>query len=140
MIEQGLLQRQTYGDLRDIIARRFDEGGVISAHSDDTLLAVVQRMRLSGVSQLPVLADGRVIGIVDESDILLQVQSDPDRLHSSVSGAMTKALETLPPTATLSALRQVLARGLVAIIAEEGAFYGLITRFDLLNHLRRSVT
>jgi len=30
-----------------------------------------------------------------------------------------------------------LDRGLVAIIAEGDAFYGLITRFDLLNHLRK---
>ena len=38
------------------------------------------------------------------------------------------------------ALRGVLDRGLVAIIADDKRFYGLITRFDLLNHLRKKLT
>jgi cystathionine beta-synthase len=52
---------------------------------------------------------------------------------------MSRAIETLPPKAGLDALRRMLNRGLVAVIVENGRFYGLITRFDLLNHLRRSV-
>ena len=35
-------------------------------------------------------------------------------------------------------LRGVLDRGLVAIVADAGGFHGLITRFDLLNHLRKA--
>jgi cystathionine beta-synthase len=50
---------------------------------------------------------------------------------------MTPAPQTLPPTATLAQLQAVLDRGLVAIIADDAGFHGLITRFDLLNHLRR---
>jgi len=139
MIDQGLLERTQFGDLRDIIARRFEEGGVISAGLADTLLTAFQRMRLAEISQLPVLEAGRVVGLIDESDILLQVQADPSRFSAPVTSAMTRALETLPPTAGVSALRAVLDRGLVAIIADASGFYGLITRFDFLNHLRRSL-
>jgi cystathionine beta-synthase len=53
---------------------------------------------------------------------------------------MTSAIEKLAPTASVDALRSTLARGLVAIIADGDRFYGLITRFDLLNHLRRSLS
>ena len=55
MIDQGLLKRQRLGDLRDLIARRFDEGAVVASGPDDTLLTAFQRMRLADVSQLPVL-------------------------------------------------------------------------------------
>jgi cystathionine beta-synthase len=140
MIEQGLLQRERFGDLRDMIGRRFDEGGVISAKPKETLLAVFQRMRLTGVSQLPVLEGNHVVGLIDESDILLYVQGAPRRFQDPLESAMTTNLETLGPDASVDALRAVLDRGLVAIIATHGRFYGLITRFDLLNHLRRSVT
>jgi cystathionine beta-synthase len=37
-------------------------------------------------------------------------------------------------------LREILDRGLTAVISENGHFYGLITRFDLLNHLRRTLS
>jgi len=56
-----------------------------------------------------------------------------------VREAMTTAVETIAPDERLSALQSILDRGLVAIVADNEHFYGLITRFDMLNHLRRSL-
>jgi cystathionine beta-synthase len=140
MIDQGLLQRPQFGDLRDIIGRRFDEGSVIKAAPNDTLKTVFQRMRYADISQLPVIEDGRIVGLIDESDVLLRVQADPANFNATATTAMTHALETLRPDAGLPALRGVLDRGLVAIIADDEKFYGLVTRFDLLNHLRRTLS
>ncbi|HKX39555.1 MAG TPA: pyridoxal-phosphate dependent enzyme [Burkholderiaceae bacterium] len=139
MVDQGLLHRREYGDLRDLISRRSEDGSVISVSPDDTLLNAFQRMRLADVSQLPVLADGRLVGVIDESDLLLNVHADATRFHAPVSSAMTDAPSTLPPGASLAELEAVLDRGLVAIIADAQGFHGLITRFDLLNHLRRKL-
>ena len=140
MKDQGLLQYKHYDDLRDLIARRFEDGRVISVGPDDTLLTAFQRMRLADVSQLPVLEDGkRLIGVIDESDILLGMQEDPSHFSSTVASAMSRTLQTLPPSASLAQLQAELDRGLVAIIADASGFHGLITRVDLLNHLRRSL-
>ncbi len=138
MIDQGLLARERFGDLRDVIGRRYDEGSVIQAQRSDTLRTVFQRMRAADVSQLPVLENGRIVGIVDESDVLMHALDDPARFDATADIAMTQALETLRPDAGLPALRAVLDRGLVAIIADDERFHGLVTRFDLLNHLRRN--
>jgi cystathionine beta-synthase len=140
MLDQGLLPRKRYGDLRDVISRRFEEGAVVSVGPEDTLLTAFARMRASDVSQLPVLDDGRLVGVLDESDLLLSVHADAARFRSPVSSAMTDAPQTLSPKASLAELEAVLDRGLVAIIADAGGFHGLITRFDLLNHLRRTLT
>lgn len=139
MTDQGLLQRKRYGDLRDIVARRFEEGRVVSVGPGDTLLTAFQRMRLADVSQLPVLDEGKLVGVIDESDILLGVHDDPSHYRCDVASAMSDAPETLAPGATLAELEAVLDRGLVAIIADTSGFHGLITRFDLLNHLRRTL-
>ncbi|MFZ6653692.1 pyridoxal-phosphate dependent enzyme [Undibacterium sp. TJN19] len=143
MIDQGLLKRQTYGDLRDIIGRRFDDGGVISVDAGDTLMVAFNRMRSAEISQLPVIHDGEIIGIIDESDVLLKVAGDASLFRSVVKDTMTSQIETLSPQASLDDLRAILNRGLVAIIATkqpEKHFHGLITRFDLLNHLRRTLS
>ena len=137
MLDQGLLERPPLGDLRDLISRRFDEGAVVSVGPQDTLLTAFQRMRAAEVSQLPVLEQGKLAGVIDESDLLLTVHDDAARFRGTVQSAMTTRLETVPPDAGLKALEHVLARGLVAIVADGSKFYGLITRFDLLNHLRR---
>jgi len=140
MLDQGLLARTRYGDLRDIISRRAEDHGVVSVGPDDTLLTTFQRMRLADVSQLPVLdAQGRLVGVVDESDVLMHVQPDAAHFRDPVSRAMSASPQTLAPNATLAELRTVLDRGLTAIIADDQGFHGLITRFDLLNHLRRTI-
>lgn len=140
MIDQGLLKRTPLGDLRDIIGRRFDEGSVISVQESDTLMTAFSRMRSAEISQLPVMQGERVIGIIDESDVLLKVASDAAQFRSSVDGTMTHHIETLAPGTSIEQLRATLNRGLVAIIADDDRFYGLITRFDLLNHLRRTLS
>ncbi|MCY1440479.1 CBS domain protein [compost metagenome] len=142
MTDQGLLARKRYGDLRDLIARRFEDGRVISVGPDDTLLTAFQRMRLADVSQLPVLVNGQnLVGVIDESDILLGVHQDASHFHMTVASAMTDKLklETLAPSASLAELQAELDRGLVAIIEDAAGFHGVITRVDLLNHLRRSL-
>jgi cystathionine beta-synthase len=137
MIDEGLMAQRSYGDLRDLIARRTEDGSVVSVTPEDTLLTAFQRMRLADVQQLPVLESGKLVGVVDESDLLLQVQGDSVRYSEAVKGAMSSALQILPPNAGLTELRKVLDSGMVAIVADAGGFHGLITRFDLLNHLRQ---
>lgn len=137
MIDQGLLQRAQFGDLRDLIARRFEDGSVISVSPADNLQTVFQRMRYAEVSQLPVIENGQIVGLIDESDVLYRVQSDPAAFKAPAHTAMSQSLGTLAPQASLEELHLVLERGLVAIIADNEHFYGLVTRFDLLNHLRK---
>ncbi|MDB5793199.1 MAG: cystathionine beta-synthase [Massilia sp.] len=140
MVDQGLLQRPRLGDLRDLVGRRFDAGEVVTVAPTDTLLTAFNRMRSSDLAQLPVIDNGRLVGIVDESDLLLHVTGAPAHFQSQVGAAMTSRLQTLAPAGSMAQLRDILDRGLTAVIADDAHFYGLITRFDLLNHLRRTLS
>lgn len=140
MVDQGLLQRPKLGDLRDLIGRRFDAGEVVTVAPSDTLLTAFNRMRSSDLAQLPVIDNGRLAGIIDESDLLLHVIDEPGHFKSPVSTTMTAHLQTLKPSSSMAQLRSILDRGLTAVIADGDKFYGLITRFDLLNHLRRTLS
>ena len=137
MIDQGFIERETYGDLRDLIARRHREHAVVTVNADETVVAAHQRMKLYDVSQLPVLQDGRIVGIVDEEDILLEVYDNPAHFSEPVTEAMESHLVTVPPSASVSQLMEIFKRGLVAIVVDGNEFLGLITRTDLLNWLRR---
>jgi cystathionine beta-synthase len=140
MFDQGLLHRSTVGDLRDLISRRMIDEAVISVGPDDTLLTAFQRMRAADISQLPVLQDGKLAGLLDESDLLLHVSGDSERFRQPVRQAMNRQLRTLRPDAGLAALIQTLQEGWVAVVADSAGFYGLITRFDLLNYLRKTLS
>jgi len=137
MLDQGFLERPKAGDLRDLISRRHADRATVTASPDDTLVAAYARMKLYDISQLPVLRDGQVVGIVDESDILMAVYDHEDKFKETVANAMTKKLDALDAHAPLSALLPIFARDHVAIVKDGDQFLGLITRIDLLNHLRR---
>jgi cystathionine beta-synthase len=137
MLDHGLIERERTGDLRDLIARRHAEHAVATINADETVLAAYQRMKLYDVSQLPVLKDARVVGIVDEEDILMEVLDNPGHFDEAVTEAMESHLVTVPPDAPLERLVEIFRRGMVAIVVDSGEFLGLITRMDLLNGLRR---
>ena len=137
MAEQGFVERPTQGDLSDLISHRYEKGEVISVGPDDTILTAFKRMRSADISQLPVLnGGGRAVGIIDESDLLVQVHRDPAKFNDLVKSAMTDRLETLSPEANITDLLGVFDRGRVAIVMEKDNFLGLITRTDLLSYLR----
>jgi cystathionine beta-synthase len=137
MAEQGFIHRPPHGDLSDLISHRYEAGEVITVGLDDSLLTAFKRMRGSDVSQLPVVdQNGRAVGIIDESDLLVKVHRDPSHFNDPVKKAMTDRLETLPPNATIKDLLDVFDRGRVAIVMEDNRFLGLVTRTDLLSYLR----
>ena len=137
MIDQGFIQRERMGDLRDLISRRHAERATVTVAPDDTLMTAYSRMKLYDVSQLPVLQGGEVVGIIDESDLLLAVYDNEAAFREPVRSAMTARLETVDSRTSLESLLPIFAQGHVAIVKHKGAFAGLITRIDLVNHLRR---
>jgi cystathionine beta-synthase len=137
MLDQGFIKRETYGDLRDLISRRHEERAVATVNADETVLAAHQRMKLYDVSQLPVLEGGKVVGIVDEQDILMEVIDNPAHFREPVTEAMESHIVTVAPEASVAQLMEIFRRGMVAIVVDGDQFLGLITRIDVLNWLRR---
>ncbi|MFA5937929.1 MAG: pyridoxal-phosphate dependent enzyme [Sinimarinibacterium sp.] len=139
MFDQGLLDRPAEGTLVDLIVRRYAEGSAVTVRPEDSLLLAYRRMKLFDVSQVPVMEGERLVGIVDESDIVQHVHMDPARFKDRVDTAMVTKLETVSPSAPISELMPLFARDHVAIVAEQGRFLGLVTRIDLLNYLRKQL-
>ena len=135
---QGLAEREAQGDVSDLIAAKTSEGGLVTIRPEDTLLTAYNRMRSSDISQLPVIQDGVLVGILDESDILSAVegQDRAEQFSRPVRSAMTTAVRTLPAHAPLSDLKPIFDRNEVAVVMDGKNFLGLITRVDLINHLR----
>ena len=135
---QGLTEREAQGDVSDLVAAKTSEGGLVTIRPEDTLLTAYNRMRSSDISQLPVMQDGVLVGILDESDILSAVegQDRAERFAHPVRSAMTTAVRTLPAHAPLSDLKPIFDRNEVAVVMDGKNFLGLITRVDLINHLR----
>src|SRR5690554_2459992 len=137
MLDNGFLERQPTGDLRDLILRPYSQRDTVVVAPTDLLVTAYQRMKLYEISQLPVMDGDRLAGILDESDVLMHVYGNEARFRDPVSTAMVSKLEVLDVKSPVEALLPVFDGGKVAIVTDGDRFLGLITRIDLLNWLRR---
>ena len=140
MIDQGFIERKSYGDLRDLIARRHEDKQDFTLKMDTPLLLAIRRMRMFDVSQMVVLDEHeKVAGLIDESDVLLALTHTLENAQRPVRDFMTSRLETIRPTASINDLMPIFRADRVAIVADGDRFYGLITRIDLINYLRKQL-
>ena len=137
LVDQGIIKQTNKGDLTDLIARHHKDRATIIIKPDDTLQTAYARMKLYDFQQLPVLENETVVGIIDESDILLSIYGDEARFTSPVREAMTSKLDKVQINDSINRLMPIFDRGHVAIVEDGEKFLGLITRYDLLNYLRR---
>jgi cystathionine beta-synthase len=137
MRDQGFLDVESQGDLRDLIAMPYSTHDTITVNPDEPLANAYKRMKLYDVSQLPVMLEEEIVGILDESDLLLAVAGASERFNDPVSSAMVTELTVIDVKAPVEDLMPIFDRDYVAIVKDRSRFLGLITRVDLLNYLRR---
>jgi cystathionine beta-synthase len=139
MLDNGFLEREHYGDLRDLILRPYSQRDTVVVGPAEPLITAYQRMKLYDVSQLPVMDGDQIVGIIDESDALIHVYGDESKFRDPVSTAMVSRLQVLDVKSPMESLLPIFDAGHVAIMMDGEKFLGLITRIDLLNYLRRRV-
>ena len=134
--DNNLLESEKFGDLRDLISRRADQGEMITVAPSDSLLVAYNRMRASDISQLPVIKEGDLLGIIDEEDVLISVSKNQGTFSDEVERHMIQQLDVLQYNASEDELIRILSEGKVAIIYSEDTFIGFITKVDLINYYR----
>ncbi|PZO88970.1 MAG: cystathionine beta-synthase [Micavibrio aeruginosavorus] len=123
--------------LRDLIARPYKSGGVVWAHPSDTLQQVYAKMKTFDVSQVPVIQDDRIIGLIGETDVLLTVMGNPSGFSARAGKVMSNKLVTIDVSKPVTDLLAIFEGGRIASVTEDDRFLGLITPIDFLNHLRK---
>jgi cystathionine beta-synthase len=132
---------ERHGRVRDVVFSRFPEGEEVVVSPNDPLRTAFTRMRATDVSQLPVVDGDRIIGLVDESDMLGAVLEDSARAFNlPVKEVMVTRLETISAEAPIRDLVPLFRRDLVAIVMDGNRFLGVATRLDLVNYFRIAQT
>ena len=137
--DQGFVTREQHGDLRDLIGRPHSEHATITVGPNDVVTTAHNRLRNAGFSQLPVMENGKLIGVITEDAIIHFVYGHPDLMGALVRDAMESAFIKLDKSESLNNLVAMLRVQPYAAIMDGDEFLGLITRSDVLNYLRRDV-
>ncbi|MDE1038243.1 MAG: pyridoxal-phosphate dependent enzyme [Phycisphaerales bacterium] len=140
MLDQGFIDRENHGDLRDLVARRHSTKEDFTLIESLPVIQAIKNMRLYDISQMAVLdSNGKVVGILDESDILLAVVKDTNNFTKPVREFMTTELSTISADSPIDELMPLFAEDKVAIVFDGDTYLGLITKIDLITHLRKQL-
>ena len=139
MEDQGFITREQHGDLRDLVGRPHSEHATITVGPTDVVTTAHNRLRNAGFSQLPVMDEGRLVGVITEDAIIQHVFGKPELMNAPVAEAMESAFIKLDRTTSVNNLVAMLHVQPYAAIMDGDDFLGLITRSDVLNYLRRQI-
>lgn len=134
MKEKRLLepQKMTAGLISETKGARSPEG-VISMGPNEPVAAALAKMNEMGLSQMPVLEDGKSVGSLREGHVLTKVFADRELLEAPVSKVMEKGFPTVDVDDDAAQLTRKLRSSPAVLIEEYGRITGIITRHDMLD-------
>src|SRR5436853_5934866 len=100
---------------------------------NDLVAAALAKMNEMGLTQIPVLEDGKPVGSLRENHLLSKVFNDRDLLEVPVSKVMDKSFPTVDVDDDVNVVSRKLRTSPAVLIEEYGRISGIITRHDLLD-------
>ncbi len=135
MRQNGFAQAEwELGTIGDII-RTLVPQTVISIEDDRSLGDAVELFKKHGISQMPCTSQGRLSGIITETDLLELLVHGKQR-ETSIAEVMVRRVSTVAMHDSANVLPDVFERGEVAlVIDEERRVQAVLTKMDLIDFL-----
>lgn len=137
MRENGFLDEEPgLGTIRELLRHKTGDE-VITARAEDRVRDVVSRMKAHGISQLPIMKDGRLLGAVAEVDLLRYLVSGEHSLDSPVEPLVESDYATVSPETRVENVQGLLNDARMAVVLDDGRIVGIVTKIDLIDYLAR---
>ena len=137
MREHGMLDDRTgLGSVADVLQLR-KRTSVVTAQADERVKDVIAKLKDHGFSQIPVVKEGKLFGIVTEVALLRYLASGEYSLTSSIEDLVESDYATVSPNTSVESLQSLLSDARIAIVTDRDEIVGVITKIDLIEHLAR---
>lgn len=113
---------------------------LISVNPADTVALALEKMDELGLTQIPVIEEGRCVGSLRENRVLAKVVRDRALLDSPVSEVMESSFPIVDVDASSNEVFKRLQTSPAVLIEEYGRITGIITRHDVLDLKLKSAT
>ncbi len=138
MRDNGFLDEEPrLGRVKDIL--NLHKRKLITAASKELVHRVIDKMKRYDISQLPVVDDGRLAGIIREVDLLSYMVTGRHRISEPIEAIVEKNAETISPEASISLLSEkfMTNQDTAVVVVEGGKIIGLVSKIDLIDYLAK---
>ena len=109
---------------------------IVSVSPGTSVRQAIRLMALHNVSQVPVMDGAVCIGSVAESQLTSKSLADPKVLDQSVSDVMDQPFPVVESDQPVESVAKLLSKSNRAVLMKkDGVVQGIVTRFDVLEHL-----
>lgn len=127
---------RSFAHEEDLKARDIMQRHIISVTPESRVKAAVKKMERYAISQLPVMKEGVIVGLLTEKTVLQHLED----LHEEtiVAQIMEDAPPIVPGEAPMRVVSELLTHYNLVLVKEHGRLRGLITKADLLRKVTRT--
>lgn len=106
---------------------------LISITSETLIGEALKLMSERGLSQLPVIDDGKAVGSVRENRLMAMLLDDRQLLNEPVKGVMDEAFPVVNEEVPVERAMKYLKQSPALLVEEYGRIVGIITRHDVID-------
>jgi cystathionine beta-synthase len=112
---------------------------VIYSNPSEKVSVAITKMTNNDISQLPVIDNGEVIGVIDDTCILKNSHLKEFNFSSIVSEIMNKKFNTIEVSSDINTLYNSFENSNYVIVKKNNNFIGLITKIDFISYLKNNI-
>jgi len=132
MRERGFLEEEllTAGDL---VAKHKDKP-LVTVYAEELVSHAIAKMRTYGISQIPVLKDGKIVGSIEDSQMYQVLVDNPELRDASISSIMRAPFPVVNHNTPVDELCKLINKDTPAVLVElaDGKAH-IVTRYDIIS-------
>jgi cystathionine beta-synthase len=125
-----------FGFVRELLARRVPHK-LISVNKENVVGDVIAKLKLHGISQMPVMDKGQVIGLIQEEDLLNFIMSGIGNSNSAIEPIMQTDFPRVTENSSLDEISAVFvgSDNDAVLVERDDAPADILTKIDLIDFL-----
>jgi cystathionine beta-synthase len=139
LINEGLKKPNRTGNLQELILNLYANKSVIYSNPSEKVSVAITKMTNNDISQLPVIDNGEVIGVIDDTCILKNSHLKEFNFSSIVSEIMNKKFNSIEVSSDINTLYNSFENSNYVIVKKNNNFIGLITKIDFISYLKNNI-
>ncbi len=135
MREHGFLE-SAWGEARvgDVLSAK-PRHLIVAAAPSDRMREIIERMKIHEISQMPVLSDNQLVGMITESTLLAQMSLPGSSPEDPIAPIISRQVTTVSPDLPVEALLNSFGSGQAVVVVDRDRVVGILTKIDLIDYL-----
>jgi glucose-6-phosphate 1-epimerase len=108
---------------------------IVAAAPTDRVREIIERLKIHDISQMPVLSDGKLIGMITESTLLTHLAAPGHNVEDAIAPMINRQVTTVSPSLPAGSLLNLFGARQAVVVVDGDRVSGILTKLDLIEYL-----